>query len=92
MRSGTPTPGAGSAPTGLTIDELLLTFLRQAEQHYRRHDGTPTDQVTEYKNALKPVHRLYGHAPAVNFGPLALKTVRQVYIDAGRRSRSDPSL
>jgi integrase len=32
--------------------------------------------------ALRPVRQLYGHAPAAEFGPLALKAIRQVFIDS----------
>jgi integrase len=67
----------------ITVDELLVAFMEHARRHYRRSDGSLTDQVVEFKNALKPVHAIYGHIPAVNFGPLALKTVRQAYIGAG---------
>jgi integrase len=78
-----PLPVQHAVPERVTVDQLLLLFLEHAEKHYRRADGTPTDQVTEYKNALKPLHALYGGVPAVDFGPLALKTVRRAYIDAG---------
>ncbi len=78
-----PAADSASAAARATVDEVLLHFLKHAARHYRRADGTPTDQVAEYKNAVKPLHRLYGHAPAVEFGPLALKVVRKAYIDAG---------
>ncbi len=67
----------------LTVDQLLLAFLAHAEKHYRRADGTLTDQFDEYKNTAKPLHSLYGPSAAADFGPLALKTVRQAFIDAG---------
>jgi integrase len=66
----------------LTIDQLLLLFLKHAERHYRRPDGTPTEAIIGFKNAARPLHRLYGHTPAVQFGPKALKAVRRAYIDA----------
>ncbi len=33
--------------------------------------------------ALRPLKELYGSTPAVEFGPLALETVREQMIDAG---------
>ena len=56
--------------------------MKHAEKHYRRSDGSPTDEVIGFKNAAKPLHKLYGGIPAVQFGPKALKTVRQAFIDA----------
>jgi integrase len=77
-------PGAVGTPSShrLTVDEIILRFLEHAARHYRHADGTPTDQLTEYKNALKPLHALYGNTPAADFGPLALKAVRQQFVSA----------
>jgi hypothetical protein len=67
----------------LTVDEMLLAFFKHAAAHYRRPDGSHTGQLEGFKHAAKPLHRLYGHVPAADFGPLALRTVRQFYIDSG---------
>jgi integrase len=53
-----------------------------AENHYRREDGSQTNQLVEYKYTLKPLRKLYGHTKAKDFGPLALKTVREKMIEA----------
>ena len=85
LRAGAPaaTIATKTAP-GVTVDELLVAFMKHAEQHYhRRSDGTPSGQTGEFKAAGKPLHRLYGHTPAAEFGPLALKTVRQEFVTAG---------
>src|SRR4029079_14529567 len=34
------------------------------------------------KDALRPIRRLYGHAPAAEFGPTALRATRRAMIDA----------
>ena len=60
-----------------------LPFLKHAEQHYRRPDGTTTNEFQEYKLTVRHVRELYGQLPANDFGPLALKAVRQRFIDAG---------
>jgi integrase len=65
----------------LSINELILTFLRHADTHYRRADGSATQEPVEYRLTLRIVRELYGHTPAKDFGPLALKTVRQAMID-----------
>jgi integrase len=77
-----PSP-SGPAPADLTVHELLAAFWRHAEQHYRGADGEPTSELTNYRILLRPVRELYGHTRAAAFGPLALKAVRQRYVDAG---------
>jgi integrase len=77
-----------AAPTdrggpGLSVNELLLAFWRHAERHYRRADGTPTNELPQYRQTFRLVKELYGHTPAAGFGPRALKVLRQRMIDAG---------
>lgn len=67
----------------MSVNEVLLAFLDHAERHYRRDDGTQTHEVDEYKLVSRYVRKLYGHTPAAEFGPVALKAVRQAFIDAG---------
>lgn len=71
------TPG----PTaGLSLNELFVALLKHAEQHYRRPDGTQTNELTNYKHAIKVARGLYGPTPAAEFGPLALKAVRNTMV------------
>jgi integrase len=67
----------------VTVNEVLLGFLRYADGHYRRPDGTPTNEVAQYKQTFRLVRELYGHTLAREFGPLALKALRQKMIDVG---------
>lgn len=67
----------------LTVCEVLLAFWEHAQRHYRRADGTPTNELSEYWQTFRPVRELYGHTPAKEFGPLALKAVRQKMIERG---------
>jgi integrase len=81
--------GRGSPPpAGVTVAELLLAFLRHAEQHYRRADGTPTDEVANVKQMMRVVRESHGHVPAAEFGPTALRAVRQRMIDRGWSRRN----
>src|SRR5262249_17952586 len=81
-RSDTQTVTAGS-PTP-TIGELILAFwTTHGEKYYRRADGTPTGELDNFPDSLRPLNRLYGHSLACAFGPLALKAVRQSMIEAG---------
>ena len=79
----------------LSVNELLLAFLRHAEQHYRREDGTHTGEMYQFKQAIEPVRELYGMLAIADFGPLKLKAVRQRMADArrclcARCGRTDP--
>jgi len=73
-----------SAPAGggTSVNEILLAYWRFAETYYRKN-GEPTSQQERIKRSLKPVRELYGTTPAAQFGPLALKAVRQQMIAAG---------
>ena len=64
-----------------TIGELCDRFLQHADGYYRRPDGTPTNEPATLRMALRPLRQLYGNTPAGDFGPLALKAVRQCMID-----------
>src|SRR5436190_19873934 len=60
---GSPVPPAALTPTGagLTVNEVLLGFWKHAERHYRRADGTPTDELSQYPQTFRVVRELYGH-------------------------------
>jgi integrase len=80
-----PAPGAlmKNPARPWTVNEVLLAFLRHADAHYRRPDGTPTSEPKEFRSSLRPVRILYGHTPAKEFGPLALAAVRRHMVEAG---------
>jgi integrase len=60
----------------VTVNELILTYWKFAEEYYRKN-GKPTSQQDRIRLALKPVREHYGHTAAKNFGPLALRAVRE---------------
>jgi integrase len=66
----------------ISIAELLVAFLRFAEGYYRKNDR-PTGEVSNLRYALRPLRELYGMTPAREFGPAALKAVRQAMIESG---------
>ena len=81
-------PGPGGGPTGagrpgLTVDESILAFWIHAEAHYRGPDGLPTGEADNFREALKPARRLYGHTRAAEFGPLALRAIRDEMVRSG---------
>jgi integrase len=71
------------AAADLTINELLVRFWAHSETHYRHPDGAPTSELADFKLSLRPLREVYGHTPTRDFGPLALKALRQRLIDAG---------
>ncbi len=73
---------ARRAGDGPTLAELILAYMRHVLAYYVDPDGGPTSEVTCIKEALKPARQLYGHTPAADFGPLALKAIRRGMIDA----------
>jgi hypothetical protein len=77
----------------ITVAEVLAAFLDHAEGYYIDPDGNTTKELTVLKYAMRPVRELYADLPAVEFGPLALKAVRQRQIDAGlcRSTRPPPA-
>jgi integrase len=78
---------ATPADTPLTVGELVLAYFRFAKRHYTKN-GKPTSEVGCLRHALRPVRKLYGTTPAAEFGPRALKSVRQALVDAGRARKS----
>jgi integrase len=54
---------------------------------YYVQDGKPTGEVGNLKDAMRPLRTLYGLTDACEFGPKALKLVRQYMIDQENLSR-----
>ncbi|MBP3956893.1 site-specific integrase [Gemmata sp. G18] len=61
--------------------EVMAAYLDHAECHYRDPDGNPSEELRHLKTALRYVRVLYGSLPVIEFGPLALKAVRQKFVD-----------
>ncbi len=78
--SPTRTTKGGEA---VSINELMFAFLDHAERHYVRPDGSQTPEVEEYKALSKLIRGAYGETLAQEFGPVALKAVRQVMVGRG---------
>lgn len=66
----------------LTVDDLCILYQRFADQHYRKAD-VPTSEAYNIRVALRYVVAGFGEMRARDFGPRALKAVRQSMIDAG---------
>lgn len=66
-----------------TIALLVTRYKEHCEKWYTK-DGKPTSEVDNIRQAVRYLRQLYDHLPVVEFGPLAMKTVRQKMIEAGR--------
>jgi integrase len=86
--NGRQLPAASVAD--LTITELIDRFWPWVEMHYRRPDGSETREVADYKYSLRPLNHLYGNRPAKEFGPLELKSVRQLMIQGYTHPKHGP--
>jgi hypothetical protein len=74
----------GAAGGDLTLNELALRFWKHAQGYYRLADGSPSRELEHFESSLRPALDLYGNKLAADFGPLALKAVRQRLVDAKR--------
>jgi integrase len=77
-----PKRGGAAAGDGPTVNEVMLGYVRFVDGYYVKN-GKPTSESGMVKLSLRVLRRLYGETPAADFGPLALKAVRQGFIDAG---------
>lgn len=81
-RRGTAAPVTAQAPQ-VTVEHVIDGFWTFAQVHYRKPDGTPTSELDNFRQALRPLRRLYGRTSAADFGPMALKALRDHMITLG---------
>lgn len=81
--NGRRLPAVSAEHAETSINEIILAFMRHAKTHYRRPDGTVTNEITAYRSALRIVKCLYGRETAVTFGPRALIVVREEMVRKG---------
>ncbi len=71
------------SPEAITINQVIASFWKHAQTYYVRPDGTPTYEVNNFRQALRPLAELYGDTLAAEFGPRALAAVRHKMVQAG---------
>ena len=72
------------APEGeLTVKEVILRFWQHAKSYY-----AGSGELENYRPVLRGLKRLYGDTPAADFGPLALKALRNDWLKP--RKEIDP--
>ena len=72
-----------AAGAALIVAELILRYWRWAEGYYRDDEGHPGQELDNLRVALRPLRKLYGHSPAKDFGPLALRAVQEELVGRG---------
>jgi integrase len=82
LAAGRQLPAKGGEAADLTLVEILARYKKYAKAYYRKN-GKSTGEWENVEYAIKPLLRLYGHTPIRDFGPLALKAVRQKMIESG---------
>lgn len=70
--SACPTQTHLASGAALTVNEVLAAFLKHAKTYY----PPDSSHVDSFIRAMRPIKELYGFKPATEFGPLALKTIR----------------
>ena len=76
-------PETEDHPDTTLINDIIVAFMEFAEGHYVGPDGTPSGEIINLREAVKPLRVLYGYTPADKFGPLGLRAVRDKMIDQG---------
>jgi integrase len=66
----------------MTVNELILAYWQCAQTYYRKN-GQPSGYLYGLRVALRWLRQLYGHTPAAEFGPRALRAIQQQMIDKG---------
>ena len=61
----------------ITVVELIARFWRHAQSYYSDPDGRPTKEQMNFRITLSRLKNLYGPVAAIDFGPRALKALRQ---------------
>ena len=68
---------------GLTIAEVVARYLEFAERFYCHQDGTPTREIDNIRDAVRPLLAIYASLPVDELGIRQLKVLREQLIDRG---------
>ncbi len=73
-----------AAPTDITVNELCLRFWKHAEQYYPNDpDGNPASELKNFRYAIREFRDYAGSIIAREFGPVALKVLRERMVAKG---------
>jgi len=92
LESTPSNPSQNSSPVApqnhMEINELCTRFWIHAKKYYCRPDGSNTNELDNFRYAIRPLRALYGHTPVSEFGPLSLEAVRDHIIDSEKQSNT----
>ena len=71
---------AQGAPADITITELIDRYWEHCKLYYRRADGSETPEIASMMYSLRPLNYLHGKTVVREFGPSALKAVRELMV------------
>lgn len=71
----------------ITVIEVLAAHMKFARTYYLK-DGKATNEIDALRIIVNDAGSLYGNTPASEFGPKALKVVRQQWIERGQARRT----
>ncbi len=74
LAAGRP-QAASKTECDITVAELLAAYCKFARSYYVKN-GEPTGTIPGIKVALRILRQSYGHTRAIDFGPLALKSLQ----------------
>jgi len=80
ISNGRQSPQAANLGS-IAVNELLAAYFTFAKSYYVQ-DGKPGKEYVAMKDAAKLVRALYGRVAVNDFGPLALKAVREKLIES----------
>lgn len=81
ISNGRRLPRADDEP--ITIAEVMASYFDHVASYYVDGDGQPTSEQSTIRGALRHLRKLYEDLPAVDFGPMQFKAVRQRMIESG---------
>lgn len=83
LAAGRRSPASDQMPEEeITVVEVLAAYWKFCQGYYRK-DGKQTSEVEAMKVIIRDVKAEFGPLPVSQFGPAALKRVRQRWLDRG---------
>jgi integrase len=79
-RGAVPAARPGPKLTDLTINELLVVYVKQHVETYYVKAGKPTSEQSCIRDAIRFLKDAHGYMRAAEFGPLALQALRDAMI------------
>lgn len=86
LTSGRTLRRSADGSSDITVAEIASGYVKFASTYYIK-DGSPTSELHNVESAMRQLGRLYGRTLARDFGPLALKALREEMISEGRCRR-----